>query len=605
VVSSVRVESAASTVASSRAAWLGRVFALSARANELLRRIGDGERPIHAADSGEAPAAELIERGLATVFDGRVELSARIRRYLDGDDRLDPGLGSFVELRYPGHTHSDAHPDEARALSRLARTRIGETKSLRVHLSGPRGVGRRHLATAVAGSLGVPIVIVDLTRAPPILPDPRELLLEAWLRDAVLYVDGVESLHDAGRHADVDRILEALRRDDGITFIASERGTTLGELAPEFIAVPLDLPGAERREAVWQDALTDHGIAPDLVDVAVTAERYRLVPSQIITAATEARGRLDWALARQLPMTATSAVYASARARSSDDLAALATRVVTKIPWERLIVPTETLAQLHELHDRVAARRVVLEQWGFAGHLQNGLAPTALFYGPAGTGKSTGAAAIAHALELDLFRVNLASVVSKYVGETEKNLDRVFSAAERSNAVLLFDEADALFGKRSEVKDAHDRYANVEISYLLQRMESYDSGGAAILSTNLRGHLDEAFTRRLAFIVHFPHPDVAQREALWRTVWPPDAPVDDDIDFAQLARAFPLTGGNIKNVALAAAFAAGVETTRRRASIGLRHALHGIRREYAKMGKDMQPDELEQAWAAAASPGNR
>jgi len=189
--------------------------------------------------------------------------------------------------------------------------------------------------------------------------------------------------------------------------------------------------------------------------------------------------------------------------------------------------------------------------------------------------------------------VNLAGVVSKYIGETEKNLDRIFEAAERSDAILLFDEADALFGKRSEIKDAHDRYANIEIGYLLQRMEAYD--GLAILGTNLRGHLDEAFTRRLAFVIHFPLPDEVLRLALWRGIWPGAAPLAADVDLAYLARTFPLSGGNIKNAALAAAYAAAAAGT----PIAMGHLLHAVRREYGKMGKEVDAAELEAVWRAS------
>jgi SpoVK/Ycf46/Vps4 family AAA+-type ATPase len=193
---------------------------------------------------------------------------------------------------------------------------------------------------------------------------------------------------------------------------------------------------------------------------------------------------------------------------------------------------------------------------------------------------------IAHSLGLDLYRIDLSGVVSKYIGETEKNLQRIFSAAEDSNGILFFDEADALFGKRSEVRDAHDRYANIEISYLLQAMEQYD--GVAILATNMRQNLDEAFTRRLAFIVHFPFPDESGRDQIWRRIWPQEVPLAEDIDFGDLAARFKLMGGNIKNIALSAAFAAaqkGMAVTREL-------VFHAVRREYEKMGKILSDSEL-------------
>jgi len=194
---------------------------------------------------------------------------------------------------------------------------------------------------------------------------------------------------------------------------------------------------------------------------------------------------------------------------------------------------------------------------------------------------------IANELQLELYKIDLSQVISKYIGETEKNLDHIFTAAESANAILFFDEADALFGKRSEVRDSHDRYANVEISYLLQKMEQYD--GIAILATNLRSNLDEAFTRRLTFAVEFSFPDAASRLKIWERIWPKQTPLSEDLDLAWLASKHKLTGGNIKNVALAAAFLAAAEG----GPVRLSHALHALRREYQKMGKIIREADFD------------
>jgi SpoVK/Ycf46/Vps4 family AAA+-type ATPase len=204
---------------------------------------------------------------------------------------------------------------------------------------------------------------------------------------------------------------------------------------------------------------------------------------------------------------------------------------------------------------------------------------TALFAGPPGTGKTMAAEVVAASLGLDLYRIDLARVVSKYIGETEKNLNAVFSAAEDSNAILLFDEADALFGKRSEVQDAHDRYANIEVAYLLQKMEQYE--GAAILATNMRQSLDEAFMRRLSFVIAFPFPDEDSRRRIWQGIWPEQTPLDSRVDLDWLARRFRLSGGNIRNIALAAAYLAAQDG----GLVTHDHLLTAVRREYHKMGK--------------------
>jgi len=221
----------------------------------------------------------------------------------------------------------------------------------------------------------------------------------------------------------------------------------------------------------------------------------------------------------------------------------------------------------------------VLDDWGFGARLPLGAGVNALFSGASGTGKTMAAQVVAGALGLDLYRIDLSRVVSKYIGETEKNLGRIFDQAEASNAILFFDEADALFGKRSEVKDAHDRYANIEIGYLLQKMEEFR--GVTILATNLRQNMDDAFVRRLAFHVHFPLPGERDRVRIWRGVLPRALPVDADVDLEVLGRRFQVSGGNIRNAALAAAFLAADEG----APVAMRHLVLGMRREFQKMGK--------------------
>jgi SpoVK/Ycf46/Vps4 family AAA+-type ATPase len=241
---------------------------------------------------------------------------------------------------------------------------------------------------------------------------------------------------------------------------------------------------------------------------------------------------------------------------------------------------------LRELAARVEHRTLVMDEWGFKARLAGGRGVTALFAGPPGTGKTMAASVIAAELGLDLFTIDLSTVVSKYIGETEKNLSRVFGAAADSDAILLFDEADALFGKRSEVRDAHDRYANVEIAYLLQRMEEYD--GLAILATNLRHHIDEAFLRRLHVIVDFPFPDAPERLEIWRSCLPRSLPLDDGIDLAALAQ-HRLAGGNIRNVVLGAAYLAA-QTGR---PIGQVEFVAATRRELQKMGKLLTESGLD------------
>jgi SpoVK/Ycf46/Vps4 family AAA+-type ATPase len=235
-------------------------------------------------------------------------------------------------------------------------------------------------------------------------------------------------------------------------------------------------------------------------------------------------------------------------------------------------------------------RPLVLGEWGFDHKLSLGKGLNVLFAGPSGTGKTMAAEVIAGALGLDLYKIDLSTVVSKYIGETEKNLERIFGAARNSNAILFFDEADALFGKRSEVRDAHDRYANVEISYLLQKMEEYD--GLVVLTSNLNKNMDEAFVRRMHFTIEFPYPDEEARRHIWQIAFPAEAPLLPDINFGLLAERYRLTGGNIRNIALTAAFLAA----RDGGHIGMDHLLWATRREFQKMGRLADEHEFEVGW---------
>jgi SpoVK/Ycf46/Vps4 family AAA+-type ATPase len=336
---------------------------------------------------------------------------------------------------------------------------------------------------------------------------------------------------------------------------------------------------ATARHALWQEALG--GVASSVNgQLAGIVQQFDLGPEGIARAVTAAHDRAGLRTTGTVPETSeiTAAdLWQACREQAAGHLDALARRLVPCQTWEDIVLPDEIVRQLHEIAGQVAWRSRVYEEWGFGAKLSRGRGISALFSGPSGTGKTMAAEVLAGHLELDLYRIDLSSVVSKYIGETEKNLRRVFDEAERSGAILFFDEADALFGKRSEVKDSHDRYANIEISYLLQRMEEYR--GLAILATNLRSHLDQAFLRRLRFLVDFPFPDVGQRQRIWQRVFPPQAAVEG-LDFAALGR-LEIPGGNIKNIALNASFLAAGEAS----PVRMEHVLKAARREYVKIEK--------------------
>jgi SpoVK/Ycf46/Vps4 family AAA+-type ATPase len=278
-------------------------------------------------------------------------------------------------------------------------------------------------------------------------------------------------------------------------------------------------------------------------------------------------------------LVTTSELYAACRQQSGQKLNTLARQIQPRYTWTDIILPRDQFEQLREICSYVKHYHTVYGEWGFGRKLSLGKGLNVLFAGPSGTGKTMAAEIMANELGLDLYRIDLSAIVSKYIGETEKNLERIFTEAQTSNAILFFDEADALFGKRSEVRDSHDRYANIEIAYLLQRMEEYD--GVVILATNLRKNMDEAFARRMHFAVEFPMPEEADRHRIWQGVFPGEAPLAEDIDLIFLARQFKISGGNIKNIALSAAFLAAADG----GAIAMENLIHAAKREYQKMGK--------------------
>jgi hypothetical protein len=346
------------------------------------------------------------------------------------------------------------------------------------------------------------------------------------------------------------------------------------------IEVPFEAPTIAERRRLWRDRLADTGLSAPDHELDSLAELFELTPGRIGEAVSAAAGAVAWRVAGgEADGGDGRALFLAARAQAGEVLAGLADRLKQPWGWDDIVLPEEALAQLRDICRRVIHKRRVLESWGMGRKLPLGRGVAALFAGPSGTGKTMAAAIVGRELGLDVYRIDLARVVNKYIGETEKNLSRVFDAAEQANVVLLFDEAEALFGKRSEVKDAHDRYANIEIGYLLQRMEAYP--GATILATNLRHHLDEAFLRRLQVVVEFPMPAEADRLRLWRKMFPPEAPLAPDIDFDALAREVRLAGGNIRNIALAAAFAAAGEGR----AIGIADLWLAAAREHRKLGR--------------------
>ena len=355
--------------------------------------------------------------------------------------------------------------------------------------------------------------------------------------------------------------------------LSADERVRVPEIALRTIEVPL--PNYEERKAIWKATLGDR--APDRALEAI-ADFFAL-PLQDITAICD---RIPDHI--ESPGDLAVCLWHGCRHQARARLDAIAQRVETPLTWQDLILPDECMQLLESIVATTRNRFIVHHQRGFVRKSERGLGLCALFAGQSGTGKTTAAEIIAKTLGLDCYRVDLSTIVSKYVGETEKNLKQIFDAADAGGVVLLFDEADALFGKRGEVKEARDRYANMEVSYLLQRIETYR--GLAILTTNLKQSIDDAFLRRLNFIVKFPFPDAAQRERIWRRAFPEDMPVED-LDYKKLAK-FSVAGGNIRNITISSAFMA----TDAEGPVTMAHLLEAARQEYVKLERNLPESEV-------------
>ncbi len=395
----------------------------------------------------------------------------------------------------------------------------------------------------------------------------RDAILAATLEERVLVVDRLGDLQPADRTKLADRLAPLL---PGVVLCLAGADELVALQELSVLAVAIALPRADERAAIWSAALGGAAVAPQV------SAAYRL-PLQRIAEGAQLAEAVAGAGGREHPEAAD--VELAARAVSASSLGDLAVAMDGDIGWDDLVLPARPLALLRSLAAFMRHRELVLEDWGFGRRAGRAQGMVAMFAGDSGTGKTLAARVLARELGLELFRIDLATVVSKWLGETEKNLDRVFAAAQGANAVLFFDEADAVFGRRSDVQDSHDRYANLQTAFLLQRMESHD--GPVILATNMRGNVDDAFLRRMDAVVEFPFPVAEHRRRLWELLLPAQAPRDADVELDFLADRFELSGGGIRNAAIAAAVLAAQDGT----AIGMGHLVRGVAMEYGKLGR--------------------
>ena len=445
-------------------------------------------------------------------------------------------------------------------------------------------LAQRGTARLVAGEMGRPLLRVDMARLVGEGHTPsralRLALRDALLTGAVSYLVGWEAC--LVEKATPRPLLQQLANHPDVLLVASRERWQVHEVenGRPVLWRAFPIPNFRQRKGLWTHFLGEEMVAR--VNVDKLAGQFGLTTEQIRDVVGTAR---DKGVQHGRGLEEED-LFSAARAHSNPRLGDLARKITPRYTWADLVLPPDPITILKEIVETVLRRPIVMEEWGIGRKLASG-GVTVLFAGPPGTGKTMAAEVIARELGLDLYKIDLSGLVSKFIGETEKNLERIFNEAESSNAILFFDEADSIFGKRSEVKDAHDRYANIEVSYLLQRMEAYE--GVTILATNLRANLDEAFTRRLQFAIDMPFPEAEDRLRIWRTLFPPDLPHEENLDFGLLAKRFKLAGGNIRNVIVSAAYLAAGNGQR----VTMAHLLHGTRRELQKMGRLVDQDDLK------------
>ena len=527
-------------------------------------RVLRAYRLIHVDTESGASRSSLLSSPL--------KLDEHVVSYLLGDDRRDPNLEHLLHVHDGGPADvvmASDFVEEMVSLEFYVKARPTPAPTIIINGSDVELQVAAAARLAKADDLSTSLVVLngaDLSTRNNAEDIAFRALRQARLMRASLAVRGADSL----RGTVALRTLIDSDRDYPLYLLTSDSSSIETKGSPQ---VTLRLPslGFEERRLVWSASLNGQSTEPDVTELS---DRFRLSSAQIAEAASQAYVHAA-AFGGGLPDRA--GLFASSRVQSTNSLQNLAQHVETIHSWNDLVVPSKTKHQLLSLENWVVHRHVVYDAWGYSQRVMLGKGLVVLFSGGSGTGKTMAAGILSRNLELDMYRIDLSTVVSKYVGETEKNLSQIFESAESANAILFFDEADSIFGKRSEVKDAHDRYANIEVSYLLQRMESYD--GIAILATNFRQNLDTAFARRMHVVIEFPLPSVTDRERIWRQLLPGTVPQSDDIDLSYLARQFGLTGGNIKNCVLTAAFSAAPEG----GPISMQHLVQAVARELDKI----------------------
>ncbi len=532
-------------------------------------------------DVKENPSASRLSR--------IIRLSDKVFDFLTARDSENSFPEYGLRLEFPGNPPALYFGEEVQGricsiLDTLSEDVRAEKTALCLY--GPPGAGKRLHVRHAARHINMPVLWADASVMKKQINNTAEIakniIFYSILYKAILCLCNFELLEGGDEHG-ASHVLSRLADNVDVLFILSSKEwrPEPGSTAYTTTALPVDIPGGERRLELWR-RLAEGVLLTPSVDLAELSNKFNFTAGMIERAIREAVFNAQAAGGA----VGGSTLYKACIRQSAGSLESKASRLKPSFKWEDLILPIEQKNMLLDACSHIKYRHIVLDRWGFDKKLPYGKGLSILFYGPPGTGKTMGAQVLANELSLEIYRIDLSQMVSKYIGETEKNLKEVFDEASNTSAILFFDEADALFGKRGEVRDAHDRYANMETSYLLQKMEEHE--GITVLATNLLQNFDEAYRRRFKFMIHFPMPDQGTRRRLWGAIFPDRLPLGPDVDLDFMAERFEISGSSIKNIAVAASFFAAAEGQ----DVKMKHMMKALKNELAKAGKVVVRQDL-------------
>lgn len=531
------------------------------------------------------------------------KLAESVIDFLLENQRLDSAISEIGRLSAPQpmEMYAGYFNHHIWVLENLTHQYENQGKLPPTYIGGPGGAGKTELVKTFASILNKNVLTIDYHGIISFQGDTRHLLAlverEARLHSAILHLQMQQeeefferTNREKSRTAVMNSFFQENRLDAVILTGTSNYSRIKDIIGTSMMSFSIPMPGVEERYELWSRLMASTNPGDEEEWITGLAVKFRFTPGRI-RSVLNAAALMAYTDKENKPVVHLDDIYRCCREESDQGLLSYSQKIIPHYQWKDIILPGDTLNQLKEICCCIQNRRKVYWEWGFEKKFSLGKGLNILLAGPPGIGKTMSAEIIANELGLDLYRIDLSCVVSKYIGETEKNLSKIFREAETSNCILFFDEADALFGKRTEVRDSHDRYANIEINFLLQKMDDYD--GIVLLATNMRKNLDPAFTRRLHHVVEFPFPDEKFRGLIWKNAFPANTPMADDIDYEFLAGKFKIAGGNIKNIAVNSAFLASANGNK----VNMENIIMAVKREYQKMGKMCSKSDFGQYYS--------